>query len=141
MDFGPSKVRHGTRTGYVYGCRCKPCVMANREWKRTWAGDVPWDDYVGERREGMQKHGAAAYARGCRCAVCRTARADQMLHDGSSLRRRARRRGVRRTIQAPDTKCSGCGRLFRGEYGLIMHRRLGCPGPVLTRFKTQARRG
>lgn len=25
---------HGTRSTYLYGCRCRPCVEANREYRR-----------------------------------------------------------------------------------------------------------
>lgn len=33
MDIGDA--RHGTRTGYVKGCRCEPCTQANRDQNRA----------------------------------------------------------------------------------------------------------
>lgn len=32
----PYDARHGTTTGYQYGCRCERCLEAKRLWKRDY---------------------------------------------------------------------------------------------------------
>lgn len=79
MVADPSDRRHGTATGYRYGCRCEKCRAAAREARRKGALRQR------ERREevladmsadpGHPSHGTyAGYNHyGCRCDSCRRA--------------------------------------------------------------------
>jgi hypothetical protein len=120
-----SIVQHGSRSGYELGCRCEPCVIANRLYKRKYADDLPYDEYVAQRTAKREKHGAWGYARGCRCVACKTASADRRMPYQKKVHTELR------------TLCPGCGRLFRGQAGLTIHKGKGCPGPVLERIGYQ----
>lgn len=92
LDFGASKVRHGTSSGYTYGCRCIPCKDARIAQVREWQYRNP-----GKAREYRERsvitasHGTRSrYNRGCRCDDCREA---------NNTYARARR-GVRRPAAA-----------------------------------------
>lgn len=74
-----TKRQHGTRSRFNLGCRCDPCRIADREYKRAWAaarkGKEPesWEEYIARISEGRE-HGASSYSkRGCRCDTCREA--------------------------------------------------------------------
>ncbi len=45
---GLTPAEHGTRSKYVGGCRCDPCVLANRNYQREymwlWRQGVPMID-------------------------------------------------------------------------------------------------
>lgn len=34
MQANPNDLRHGTKTGYAYGCRCERCVQAHSAYQR-----------------------------------------------------------------------------------------------------------
>ena len=36
LEADPDDPRHGTYTGYCYGCRCDRCVRENRDYMRKW---------------------------------------------------------------------------------------------------------
>jgi hypothetical protein len=76
-------VKHGTTTGYRYhGCRCARCQAAhsesNSEFQRTEVGRA-YREAMRARGEPPlgHEHGYSAYVNyGCRCAICRAAKAD-----------------------------------------------------------------
>lgn len=59
-------MRHGTRSGYVLGCRCEWCRKANATYQRN---------YMAARRQRAttKNHGTQSgyYCDGCRCDECR----------------------------------------------------------------------
>lgn len=65
----PGPISHGTAAGYAHrGCRCAPCVEANREYWREYAKrPKTWPAWAHGRR--------TTYAQGCRCDKCRAANA------------------------------------------------------------------
>lgn len=79
MIADPNDRRHGTVTGYKYGCRCERCRAASREARNKGAARER------ERRKGVladmaadprhPSHGTYAGYRdyGCRCEKCRRA--------------------------------------------------------------------
>ena len=60
----PNHPKHGTITGYSYGCKCKKCRAAEYERKKR----------IGEKLKADPtdpRHGTAAgYQYGCRCLEC-----------------------------------------------------------------------
>jgi hypothetical protein len=68
--------QHGTRTGYVYGCRCQPCRTANEIANRA------------RRRKGLEpddpRHGTLTGYAGCacRCEDCSNANLEYLRQKG-----------------------------------------------------------
>lgn len=63
MRADPGDARHGTKTGYDYGCRCDRCRAATAEVTRAH-----------QIRSKIKQHGTTTgYGYGCRCAACRAA--------------------------------------------------------------------
>ena len=66
-------MEHGTISKYQAKCRCDPCVLANRTYRRQqmriWRGNgIPDND---------PRHGTTAgYNAGCKCVPCTTANRD-----------------------------------------------------------------
>lgn len=98
----PNDPRHGTTTGYTYGCNCDRCRLAakkaNVKRVRTkkptglharWAAADARRKATGEKwaaeREG---HGTLEkYAEGCRCRECRSARIRARVCGDKAVRR------------------------------------------------------
>lgn len=57
--------RHGTRTGYSYGCKCAECKAAQSSYNRS--------RYRPKPRIGPEHGRRARYLSGCRCDSCRQA--------------------------------------------------------------------
>lgn len=110
------RARHGTRTGYVQGCRCEPCVVANREWKRGWRGQRPLDEYLADLEARREKHGLNAYGRGCRCDVCTQANTEKCRPYVRESNRR--RLGIKMDDPVP---CPECGVELADKRGLRIH--------------------
>lgn len=74
-----SRFPHDRYLGYQYGCRCKACVKAVREYMADWrrrrgTGQSkvnPHTPYVPQDRRRIHGHGTrACYQRGCRRDEC-----------------------------------------------------------------------
>lgn len=91
MKANPKDPRHGTATGYTYGCKCDRCRAASKKAtvKSRWAEADARRKAVGERwaaeREG---HGTLErYEGGCRCRECKSARVRARVCGGKEARR------------------------------------------------------
>lgn len=80
VEFVRGKVRHGTASGYTYGCRCAECTKARSEQVAEWRRQNPHKvrQYRAlastreERGTTRAAHGTRTrYAAGCRCEACR----------------------------------------------------------------------
>ena len=60
--------RHGTYTGYKYGCRCAPCKAAKHRQNEYAAAQMAADP--GDKRHGTY----TGYTYGCHCDRCKGAR-------------------------------------------------------------------
>jgi hypothetical protein len=67
MQADPADRRHGTKTGYDYGCRCAPCRAATSR--------ATLDHQIRAKIKPHQHGTTTGYQRGCRCLACRTATA------------------------------------------------------------------
>jgi 5-methylcytosine-specific restriction endonuclease McrA len=76
---------HGRRIGYARGCRCEDCLAFNASESRRHRAAQPKKPPAPPRqRKGIKlgrrnpdEHGTSAYAYGCRCQDCKTARSRQ----------------------------------------------------------------
>ena len=68
MSSNPDDRRHGTYTGYTYGCRCDRCKLAKRKRNEAMAAQMLVDPQ--DKRHGTY----TGYTYGCRCDRCKAAR-------------------------------------------------------------------
>jgi WhiB family redox-sensing transcriptional regulator len=60
-------IKHGTRSGYVRGCRCDECSQARRDYENKRNAEMR----VGARPRPVAQHGSRSkYRYGCRCEDC-----------------------------------------------------------------------
>lgn len=82
MQADPHDRRHGTRTGYLYGCRCDRCRRAQRDYSSSFSGEYRKAKQFKQFKELLAdpddpRHGTkTGYAYGCRCEECRKANSD-----------------------------------------------------------------
>jgi WhiB family redox-sensing transcriptional regulator len=63
----PKPIKHGTRWGYMRGCRCDECKQARRDYENTRRADMR----DGRRPRPVAQHGSRSkYKYGCRCDLC-----------------------------------------------------------------------
>ena len=129
MQANPGDKRHGTRTGYFYGCRCFACAEADREYHQR--------EDVRERRraafaralEAMQanpddpRHGTkTGYEYGCRCDDCRADAAAAMLQYQRRAKIKPHHHGTQ-TGYGYGCRCAAC-RTAKRDYNRSYRRRL-----------------
>lgn len=109
--------KHGTRTRYVKGCRCRRCCVANREYQRVW--QTAWRRRQGVREFQPAQHGGYTMyvTYGCRCDPCRAAylEAIHRFYDGRKERLRkdpsVAPHGTLGTYDNYGCRCSACKRV------------------------------
>lgn len=82
-------LEHGTRSSYVYGCRCPRCRRANTDYWRLFhraRGTRPRAEVDAAKAGPCGTRGA--YDRGCRCDPCKAAASEH--NRANHLRRKAR---------------------------------------------------
>lgn len=95
-DKPQSEPKHGTKYAYqIRGCRCEPCVQANRDYTNDLAAKNPASHRASKRksRYGItdQTYTAMLAEQGCVCAICGERQVEQVLvvdhcHDSSKVR-------------------------------------------------------
>jgi hypothetical protein len=96
----PDDHRHGTTTGYAYGCRCTRCTDAKRSTAKRLRQRVFGPDYT--------RHGTpTGYQAGCRCSQCKRAVSDywtkRRRHDPILRLRQNLRARIRMALQRQAT--------------------------------------
>lgn len=113
MKADPNDERHGTHTGYLYGCRCEKCKEAGRIGRTD------------------RKHGTvAAYNKGCRCERCREAMEtyNNLRKDSRRGKEAARLRGKKwaKTCQTNAEERAARWKAEREGHGTVKRYRGGC---------------